>query len=436
MADRRIDFLFGDVFEELLQPKRYKGAWGGRGSGKSHFFATLLVREHFVTPGRRTVCVREIQKSLKESSMETIKTVLARYGIGEAEGFRCYTDRIVTRGDGQVIFVGMQDHTAESLKSLEGYNCAWVEQAEMLSQNSFDILRPTIRAENSELWFSWNPRRRTDPVDVFFRQSDPPPVGSVHVMANWRENRWRNKTLDDERLACLDNQPEQYDHIWEGDYQKIAVGAYYAAVLTAAKGSGRVSKCYADPLLPLKAFWDIGGTGAKADHTVIWIVQFVGREIRVLDYYEAQGQPLATHVQWLRKQGYENALMVLPHDGAAHDKVHAVSYETELQRAGFETQVIPNQGRAAAAQRIEATRRLMARIWFHQPTTQAGIEALGSYHAKRDENRLIDLGPEHDWASHTADAFGMMCVVYEEPQASGRLRPYRRDSSGKSWLSM
>jgi phage terminase large subunit len=306
----------------------------------------------------------------------------------------------------------------------------------MLSQKSFDILRPTIRAPGSELWFSWNPRRRVDPVDVFFRQSDPPPLSAVHVMANWRDNRWRNKTLDEERLACLDNQPEQYDHIWEGDYQKIAFGAYYAAVLTAAKGAGRVSKCYADPLLPLKAFWDIGGTGAKADHTVIWIVQFVGREIRVLDYYEAQGQPLATHVQWLRKQGYENALMVLPHDGAAHDKVHAVSYETELQRAGFETQVIPNQGRAAAAQRIEATRRLMARIWFHQPMTQAGIEALGSYHAKRDENRLIDLGPEHDWASHAADAFGMMCVVYEEPQASGRLRPYRRDSSGKSWLSM
>src|SRR5215469_2560871 len=119
---------------------------------------------------------------------------------------------------------------------------------------------------------------------------------------------------------------------------------HYAAALTAARGSGRISKCYAEPLLPLKAFWDVGGTGAKADNTVIWIAQFVGREIRMLDYYEAQGQPLATHVQWLRKNKYEDALMVLPHDGAAHDKVHAVSYESELQRAGFETQVVPNQG--------------------------------------------------------------------------------------------
>jgi phage terminase large subunit len=253
-------------------------------------------------------------------------------------------------------------------------------------------------------------------------------------MSNWRDNKWWNKTLEAERLECLNNQPEQYDHIWEGDYQKIISGAYYAAALTAAKGSGRISKCYAEPLLPLKAFWDIGGTGAKADHTVIWIVQFVGREIRVLDYYEAQSQPLATHVQWLRKNKYDDALMVLPHDGAAHDKVHAVSYESELQRAQFETQVIPNQGRAAAAQRIEAARRLFPRIWFHQPTTQPGIEALGAYHAKRDEERLIDLGPEHDWASHAADAFGMMCVTYEEPGAS-RTRPHRPRAAARSWLS-
>jgi phage terminase large subunit len=190
----------------------------------------------------------------------------------------------------------MQNHTAESLKSLEGYHCAWVEQAEMLSQASFDILRPTIRAQNSELWFSWNPRRRADPVDAFFRQGAMP-ANAVCVMANWRDNQWFNKTMDAERLECLNNQPEQYDHIWEGDYQKIVAGAYYAAALTAARGSGRISRCYAEPLLPLKAFWDIGGTGAKADNTVIWIAQFVGREIRMLDYYEAQGQPLATHVQ-------------------------------------------------------------------------------------------------------------------------------------------
>jgi hypothetical protein len=145
---------------------------------------------------------------------------LRLHGLGEAHGFCSYADRIATPGDGMIIFVGMQNHTAESLKSLEGYHCAWVEQAEMLSQASFDILRPTIRAPNSELWFSWNPRRRADPVDAFFRQGAMP-ANAVCVMANWRDNQWFNKTMDAERLECLNNQPEQYDHIWEGDYQKI-----------------------------------------------------------------------------------------------------------------------------------------------------------------------------------------------------------------------
>jgi len=339
-----------------------------------------------------------------------------------------------------IIFVGMQNHTAESLKSLEGYDCAWVEQAETLSQKSFDILRPTIRKEGSELWFSWNPRRKSDPVDIFFRQTQLP-MNAVCVMANYRENMFWNKTLEDERLECLHNQPEYYDHIWEGDYERIVAGAYYAGCLTAAKGAGRISRCSAEPLLPLKAFWDIGGTGARADQTVIWIAQFVGREIRILDYYEAQQQPLATHVAWLRRRAptystglrAEDILQVLPHDGAAHDKVYAVSYETELQRAGFETKVVPNQGRAAAMQRVEAARRLFPKMWFNAPTTQPGIDALGAYHAKKDDQRQVDLGPEHDWSSHAADAFGMMCVAYEEPDPR-KPRPYRRHD--RTWLSM
>src|SRR6516164_4353414 len=143
MADRRIDFLFGDVFEKLLHPARYKGAWGGRGSGKSHFFASLAVEMAYQEPGTLTVCIREIQKSLKESAKRLIEDKIARHGLSEADGFHAYEDRIETPGDGLIIFLGMQNHTAESLKSLEGYKYAWVEQAETLSQRSFDILRPT-----------------------------------------------------------------------------------------------------------------------------------------------------------------------------------------------------------------------------------------------------------------------------------------------------
>jgi phage terminase large subunit len=141
MSGSNLKLRTAPVFEPLLQPARYKGAWGGRGSGKSHFFAGLMVEEHYAQPGQLSVCIREIQKSLKESAKRTIEQQLRLHNLGEADGFRAYTDRIATPGDGLIIFVGMQNHTAESLKSLEGYNRAWVEQAETLSQKSFDILR-------------------------------------------------------------------------------------------------------------------------------------------------------------------------------------------------------------------------------------------------------------------------------------------------------
>jgi len=430
-GDSTLTIRVAPVFRPLLKPARYKAAWGGRGTGKSHFFAGKAVQDCVEHKGMLIVCIREVQKDLKQSAKRLIEMKLAQYRLGEADGFRSYIDRIATPGDGLIIFQGMQDHTAESLKSLEGYMRAWVEEAQSLSQRSLDLLRPTIRVAGSELWFGWNPTRRSDPVDVLFRSGEPPTDSKV-VHARWQTNPWWNQTLEQERLDCYNNAPDQYDHIWEGDYARILTGAYYASALTALRSEGRFTKLAPDPLITYRAFWDIGGTGAKADNTVIWIAQFVAREIRVLDFYEAKGQPLATHVQWLRQNGYGNALMVLPHDAEAHDKVFSVSYETALQAAGFDTQVVPNQGRAAAMNRIEITRRLFPRIWLDEERCSGGIDALGAYHAKRDQHRLIDLGPEHDWASHAADAFGMMCVAYDEP------RPHRHKPryDQRSWLSI
>ena len=142
------------------------------------------------------------------------------------------------------------------------------------------------------------------------------------------------------------------------------------------------------------------------------------------DYYEAVGQPLAAHLNWLRTKGYgpERAQFWLPHDGASNDKVFDVSYESALRAAGYAVTVVPNQGKGAAAARIEAGRRMMPSIWFDEDTTGGGRDALGWYHEQRDTVRAIGLGPAHDWASHGADAFGLMCVAYEEPVAKRRIR--------------
>lgn len=426
-----LDRKVARVFVPLLEPARYKGAHGGRGSGKSHFFADQIIEDSIANKGMRSVCIREVQKSLKESAKRLIEDKLGEHGLGEADGFKVFREVIQTPGDGLITFQGMQDHTAESIKSLEGFKRAWCEESQSLSARSLSLLRPTIRAEGSEIWFSWNPRRKADPVDAMLR-GDSLPTGAVVVRANWSDNPWFPSVLEQERLDCQRDNADQYEHIWEGDYVTVVDGAYYAKQITAARAQGRIGRVAADPLMTLRAFWDIGGTGAKADATAIWIAQFIGREIRVLDYYEAVGQPLEAHIAWLRAKGYEAALCFLPHDGANHNAIYSTTYEASLRAAGFKVQTIPNQGPGAAMQRIEAMRRRFPAMWFNEATTKGGLDALGWYHEKRDEDRGIGLGPNHDWSSHGADAAGLMAVVYTEPTSSAKPRPARKSSSPSS----
>ena len=431
-----------EVFEPLLAPARYKGARGGRGSGKSHFFAELAVDDAIRFPGEageglRIVCIREVQKTLAQSAKRLIETKLIQHKLGERQGFKVFKDCIKLPGDGLAIFQGMQDHTADSIKSLEGFHRAWGEESQSLSAGSMTLLRPTIRWEDearglaSELWFSWNPRRKIDPVDVMFRGGNPP-TGSACVRANWSDNPWFPKVLEQERLDCLNNEPDQYDHIWEGGYVTTVAGAYYAKSLTKARAEKRIGVVPMDPLLTVRLFCDIGGTGARADSFTIWAAQFAGHQIRCLKYYEAVGQPLAEHLAWMRANDFapDRAQVWLPHDGAHHDKVFKVSYESAFRDAGYKVTVVPNQGKGAASARIEAGRRKFPAISFDETGCEAGLQALGWYHEKKDDQRDVGLGPEHDWSSHGADSFGLMCLCHEtqikDPRPQARAVP-RRD---------
>jgi phage terminase large subunit len=420
-----LDIPTAKVFTPLLEPARYKGAYGGRGSGKSHFFAEDGI-DHAIRwksisgEGLRMLCFREIQKSLKESAKFLIESKLRKFGIGERDGFKVYTDRIQTPGDGVIAFTGMQDHTADTIKSYEGFHIAWGEESQSISSHSLSLLRPTIRWESeerslsSELWFSWNPRFKSDAVDRLLR-GEATPTNTTVVKANWSDNRWFPKVLEEERLDCLRIDPDGYDHIWEGGYATVTSGAYYARHIVEARQQNRITSVTVDPLMTIRLFVDIGGTGAKSDAFTIWAAQFIGTSIRWINYYEAVGQPLATHLVWLREQGYtpNKAQIWLPHDGKTNDKVYDVSYESALRQAGYQVTVVPNQGKGAAKARIEAGRRLFPSMMFDAKKCEAGLGALGWYHEKKDEQRNIGLGPEHDWASHGADAFGLGCIVFE-----------------------
>lgn len=407
-----------EVFLPLLEPARYKGAYGGRGSGKSHFFGEMLIEDSLREPGLLSVCIREVQKSLKDSAYRLLCSKIQKFGLGERDGFKIFNDRIQTPGDGVIIFQGMQDHTAESIKSLEGFKRAWMEEAQTVSSISLKLLRPTIRAEGSEIWASWNPRRKTDPMDALLRYN--PPTNSTIVNANWSNNPWFPSVLEQERLDCLESDPDQYDHIWEGGYISVADGAYFAKHINKARLDGRIGRVAADPLMTIRLFCDIGGTGGKSDAFSIWAVQWIGMEVRVVDYYEAVGQPIDVHLAWMKEQGYtsDRADVYLPHDGKTQDRVLDVSYESAFEAAGYDVEVIPNQGKGAAMQRVEAVRRLFPSIWFNEETCAAGLDALGWYHEKKDDIRNIGLGPEHDWSSHGADAFGYMCIAHKPPNST------------------
>ena len=200
----------------LLQPHRVRGAFGGRGSGKSHFFAELMIEAHIMDPNKSSVCIREVQRTLQQSVKRLLELKIQSLNVGD---YFEVQDSVIKskRGNGIIIFQGMQNHTAESIKSLENFYYCWCEEAQTLSQKSIDLLRPTIRVEGSELWFSWNPRNETDPIDVFLRGEHPPPDSCV-VQVNYDQNPFFPDVLRKEMEYDREHDLNKYAHVWLGDY--------------------------------------------------------------------------------------------------------------------------------------------------------------------------------------------------------------------------
>lgn len=411
-----------------------RGAYGGRGSAKTRSFAKMVAVKGMIYGMAgikgQLVCGRQFMNSLADSSLEECKRAIEEepflssyYEIG---------DQYIKSHDGRIwfTFVGL-DRNIQSIKSKGRILVLWVDEAEPVTDSAWSIVEPTLREEgegwNAELWITWNPKRKTAAVETRYRNSKDPRIKLVEL--NWRDNPKFPAMLERKRLRDKEERPDQYNHVWEGDYVTVVEGAYFAKHLTQAKIDGRIGRVGPDPLLTHRIFCDIGGTGAKADAFTMWDMQFVGLEIRVLNYYEAQGQPAATHLEWLREQGLTptKAQIWLPHDGDAQDKVHDASYAKFFRDAGYKVTVVPNQGKGAAKQRIEAARRLFPSVWFDAEKTEAGRAALGWYHEKRDEERGIGLGPEHDWASHGADSYGLGMICFEPPKT---MKPLKYSNKG------
>ncbi len=402
----------------FIGPADVRGSHGGRGSAKTRSFAKMAAvwGYKFGMEGISGIilCARQFMNSLDDSSLEEVKRAIeeepflaAYYAVGE---------KFIRSKDGRInfAFAGL-DKSIDSIKSKGRVLLCWVDEAEPVTKEAWSTLIPTLREEgtgwNAELWVTWNPKRKGAACEERFRFAKDALIRVVEM--NWRDNPKFPEKLERERQRDMLNRPEQYEHIWEGAYATIMEGAYYAASILKARAEGRIGNLAPVPSLKHHLMIDIGGTGARADAFAIWDVQFPGREIRHLNYYEAVSQPIATHLNWMRSKGLEpaNTQIWLPHDGESNDKVIDISYESAFKKAGYSVEVVPNQGKGAAKQRIEAAREHFPAMWFDETGCAGGLASLGWYHELKDDKRQIGLGPEHDWSSHGADAFGLGAIV-------------------------
>lgn len=427
-----------EKINEIFQGEaRYRCAYGGRGSGKTQSFATALIVKAYdlaycQNKTGSILCAREIMRSLKDSSISELKFAIERLGLQE---YFLTGDQSIKTANQKIVFVfqGLR-HNIESIKSMSNVHVCWIDEAESISEQSWINLIPTIRAEDSEIWVTWNPKYENSATDNRFIKNAAAFKKLKIVKVNYYDNPWFPQVLEDERKNDEASNRSDYAHIWLGDYITDIKGAYFLNEMSKAKEEGRITHVPRDEIKPVYAFFDIGGTGRRADATSIWIAQFIDKEIRLIDYYEVCSQPLSSHINWLIHRKYENARIVLPHDGVTHDRVYNVSFETEFIRAGFKVEVVKNQGAGAAVGRIQAARKWFSRCWFDVTRTATGLKALEWYHEKWDERRNTGLGVDHDWSSHAADAFGLMAIYYKEPNDNLYNYYIHQQNNSGTWL--
>lgn len=410
----------------LLEPKRYKGVHGGRGSSKSHTFAALAVATNYSRP-LRGVCIREVQNTIKDSSKQLIEAKIGALGLDAH--FDVTRDEVRGSNGSLILFRGMQSFNADNIKSLEGIDWAWIDEAQNLSARSWRLLRPTIRRPNSEIWCSWNPRHDTDAVDEFFRGKGRDGAMQVCIEMNWIDNPWFPDVLRQEREADYAVDSEMAEHVWGGGYEIISEGAYYARWIAAAEREGRVGNFPYNPSLRLRTAWDLG----MDDYTAIWFIQDDGNTPTAVDYYECNGtgfdEQIAvampeifvppsddiSFIGWDRQKALDEFGRDMPFKYDGHFLPHDVKvrelgasgrhrFQT-LQRLGMKN--VHKGVIGSAEERVGAGRALLPRMRFNaSPRVLHGLKRLRNYKKKFNELMGQYEGPKKDGNDHGADAFG------------------------------
>jgi len=408
----------------LFQPtkSRYRVLYGGRGGAKSWGIARALLIKGAKDP-LRILCAREFMTSMKDSVHKLLSDQIEDLSLN---GMYEITQNTIRGKNGtEFNFVGLRNNIA-NVKSFEGVDVCWVEEAQSVSARSWDVLIPTIRKEQSEIWVSFNPELETD--ETYQRFVLNPPDNSVVTKINWNDNPWFPDTLRLEKDSLKQRDMQAYNTVWEGICRQTVDGAIFARELQQADLENRITKVGYDPSKPVHAVFDLGWS----DATAIWFVQFIGMETRLIRYIEDSQKTITDYLAKMQTFGYVYDTLWLPHD--AENKTLAAagrSIDQIVKSAGYKTKIIP---RTPVVDSINAARTLFRNCWFDRENCHDGLQCLRHYRYEVDpETKQFSKNPLHDQYSHGADAFRMLGLMVNEPKK--RAPPRRSYQMPNSWMA-
>jgi phage terminase large subunit len=397
-----VNFEFPEKLGFLFDKSRYKVLYGGRGSGKSWGVARALISIALQRPVR-VLCAREFQNSISDSVHALLADQIKSMGL---EGFFTIQNTAIYGMNGsEFLFAGLK-HNITKIKSFEGVDIAWVEEAQTTSKSSWDVLIPTIRKEGSEIWLTFNPELDTD--ETYKRFIVNPPSNAIVKKVNWSDNPWFPQVLRDEMEDLKARDMDAYLNVWEGNTRQVLDGAVYANELRKAQEENRIKDVLLDHSVPVSTFWDIGW----ADMTSIWFVQTIpGGEVRVIDFYQDCQKPIDYYTALLQTKGYTYRDHWLPHD-AEHKNMTGKSVKDIMETMGFPVRITP---KLSIADGINAARMLLNRCYIDQTRCAEGLQALRHYRYDVDpDTKMFSDKPLHDQHSHAADAWRYAAVALDE----------------------
>lgn len=396
----------------LLQPRRLKIIRGGRGSGKSHTIAALKVEDGWQRPVR-WLFTREVQRSIKDS---VHRLLCDKIKAGGLDKHYVITDNEIRGRNGTLfLFRGLRGETMDSIKSLEGLDGTWIEEAQSVSQRSLDLLIPTIRKTGSEIWASYNPELETDPIhtmaELALSTRDP---DAMVIGINLLDNPWATPELLAMRSKAYTTDPVKAAWIWGGGCRPVAEGAIYEREITALEGAGRLGNVPYDPSSDSVVAFDLG----IGDHTSIIVGQFVQKEIHAVDAYENQGVALSHYIDWLKRSPYRCDTIILPHDGRSKTLQTGKSVEDQLKLA-FPTSRIVVLERLDVEFGINNAREKFPNLWIDKTNGKLLVQALKKYRREFNDDTGHFEKPLHDGYSDMADAFRYLMLAPDpRPQVS------------------